>query len=145
MTELRPLPRLLAVAGLVACSVALLPGTGAIAAHLDKEACADLELQKKKLLTPHARAPLERGPDWVKDHLDSDKIEKVREFLLVEEQVAFRCREGLPKIAPQTVALPDRNPKRLLEASASSTTATKTSQTVADSDKTAPPQTKTTR
>ena len=91
------------------------------------------------------RAALERGPDWVKDHLDSDKIEKVREFLLVEEQVAFRCREGLPKIAPQTVALPDRNPKRLLEASASSTTATKTSQTVADSDKTAPPQTKTTR
>ena len=137
--------RLITVASLVACSAAYLPGAGAIAAPLDKETCANLETQKKKLFTPDVRAALERGPDWVKGHLDSDKIELVREFLLVEEQVAFRCREGLPKITPQTVALPDRNPKRLLEAAANSTAATKTSQAVADSDKTAPPQTQTTR
>ncbi|MET0687673.1 MAG: hypothetical protein ABWY38_00500 [Methyloceanibacter sp.] len=137
--------RLMAVASLVACSAAFLPGAGAIAAPLDKETCANLEIQKRKLLTPDVRAALERGPDWVKGHLDSDKIEMVREFLMVEEQVAFRCREGLPKITPQTVSLPDRNPKRVLEAAASSTAVTKTSQTVADSDKTAPPQTKTTR
>ena len=135
----------MAVASLVACSAAFLPGAGAIAAPLDKETCANLEIQKTKLLTPEVRAALERGPDWVKGHLDSDKIEKVREFLLVEEQVSFRCREGLPKIKPQTVALPDRNPKRQLEAAANTTAATKTSQTVADSDKTAPPLTKATQ
>ena len=135
----------MAVASLVACSAAFLPGAGAIAAPLDKETCANLEIQKTKLLTPEVRAALERGPDWVKGHLDSDKIERVREFLLVEEQVSFRCREGLPKIKPQTVALPDRNPKRQLEAAANTTAATKTSQTVADSDKTAPPLTKATQ
>ena len=145
MREHRPLLRLMAVASLVSCSAALLPSAGAIAAPLDKEACANLEIQKRKLMTPDVRAALERGPDWVKAHLDSVKIEQVREFLLVEEQVAFRCREGLPKLTPQTVALPDRNPKRLLEAAANSTAATKTSQTVADSDKTAPPHTQATR
>lgn len=136
--------RLMAVASLVACAATFLSAS-VLAAPLDKETCANLEVQKQKLLTPEVRAALERGPDWVKGHLDSGKIEKVREFLLVEEQVAFRCREGLPKITPQTVALPDRNPLRLLEAEAKTTSATKTSQTVADSDKTAPPQIKTTR
>ena len=43
------------------------------------------------------QAALERGPDWVKDHLNDLEIERVREFLRVEEMIKFRCRTGVPK------------------------------------------------
>jgi hypothetical protein len=137
-----PLPRLIAVA-LAASSLAVLPlGLSAMAAPFDKEACAALEVQQKKLLTPDMRAALERGPDWVKDHLDHEKIEKVREYLMVEEQVAFRCRTGgIARLRLPPVPLPDRNPRRPVSATADA----KPSQTVADSDKTTPSGTKATR
>jgi hypothetical protein len=163
-----PLLRFMAVA-LLALGIALL-GTAAFAEPLDKEACFKLQADRKKLLTREMQAALDHGPDWVKNHLDSGEIEKVREFLSIEEQIEFRCRDGgavakalqdmvknpdnvtLPDRKPTPPAstlatddhgtpLPDRNP-----AAAQSTTAdAKPSQTVADSDKTAPSKTKATR
>ena len=72
----------------------------AFAEPLDKDACANLQLEQKKLLTPAMQAALERGPDWVKDHLNDQEIEKVRDFLEVEEMIKFRCRTGVPKPKP---------------------------------------------
>jgi hypothetical protein len=142
-----PLLRFIAVA-LLALSPGLL-GVAAFAEPLEKEACLKLQNERKKLLTREMQAALDHGPDWVKNHLDSGEIEKVREFLDIEEQIEFRCRDGgavakaLQNMAknPDNVTLPDRNP-----AAAQSTTAdAKPSQTVADSDKTAPSKTKATR
>jgi hypothetical protein len=147
----------------------VLPRASAIAEPLDKGSCLDLQNQRAKLLTPEMQAALDRGPDWVKDHLESADLEKVREFLSVEEKIEFRCRGGgVAKPAPspvtaETVPLPDRKPDTSSSAVAtgspdnnapdnnkagaapSSTADVKPSQTVADSDKTAPSKTKATR
>lgn len=173
-----PLLRFVAVALLAASSA--VPLCTVAAGPLDKAACVSLQTERDKLLTPKMRAALEQGPDWVKDNLNHDDIEKVRLFLLVEEKLMFRCRDGggvaralqnaltnpdgvtLPdrkpappssavstaaadsaadKAAEPEVPLPDRNP-----AAARTTAANVTSsQTVADSDKTAPSNTKATR
>ena len=80
---------LLSVAAPFAGSIAV-----ATAEPLDKESCANLQVERKKLLTKDMQHALEHGPDWVKDHLDKESIDKVRHFLSVEEQLAFRCRGG---------------------------------------------------
>jgi hypothetical protein len=142
----------------------------AVAEPLDKESCLKLQAERRALLTREMQAALDHGPDWVKDHLDTQKIEKVREFLDIEAMIEFRCRGGgvskpsetaatgnpdipplpdrKPTPPPSAVAegspdtpLPDRNPNSAAPATAN----VNASQTVADSDKTAPPKTKATR
>jgi hypothetical protein len=141
-----PLLRVIAIA-LIASSFALPFTARAFAEPLDKDACANLQLEQKKLLTPAMQAALERGPDWVKDHLNDQEIERVRNFLEVEEMIKFRCRTGVPKPSPppapvsaEGVPVPNRNPNR----GATAIVDTKPSQTVADSDKTAPSKAKAT-
>ncbi|HET9574276.1 MAG TPA: hypothetical protein VFP29_11195 [Methyloceanibacter sp.] len=146
-----PVLRFIALALLVSSSVAVL-GMRAVAEPLDKASCASLANDRKKLFTPNMQAALDRGPDWVKDHLNDQELDQVRKFLDVEAQIAFRCRGG--GVDKKTVAaapaepantddmpLPDRKPA--LEPT--STPDTNPSQTVADSDKTAPSKTKATR
>jgi hypothetical protein len=157
--------RLIAVM-LLASSTALPLSQGAFTAPLDKEACADLQVQHKRLLTREIQEALARGPDWVKEHLNHEKIEQVREYLKVEEKVIFRCRGGgVAKVQPPTVPLPDRKPVLPSASVAAAATAsaatdiplpdrkpssdpvkteTQPSQAVADSDKTAPSETKAT-
>jgi hypothetical protein len=142
----------------------------AFAEPLDQTACLGLQAERKKLLTPKMQTALEQGPDWVKDHLNDEDIEKVREFLLVEEKIEFRCRganvvaKALQNAAtnPDRVTLPDRKPPvpqnavasgdpemplpdRKPGAAQSAEANVPASQTVADSAKTAPSKTKATR
>ena len=93
------------------CAVALL-SAGATAEPLDREACKTLKAERKSLLTRELKAALARGPDWVKENLHStDEIEKVRQYLLVEEKAAFRCRtDGVRIPKPKPMELPDRKP-----------------------------------
>ncbi|ODS00916.1 hypothetical protein AUC68_13370 [Methyloceanibacter methanicus] len=107
MTKLRPIAVMLVVLGFA------LPTGTAGAEPLEADECKALKSEKEALLTATVQAALKRGPDWVKDHLhDQDKIEQVRQYLLVEEKVAFRCRTNgvrIPKPLPPS--LPDRKPK----------------------------------
>ena len=88
------------------------PAYAAYAEPLEREQCDALKVQIKTLLTPTVGAALQRGPDWVKDHLhDKDMIEQVRQYLSVEEQIAFRCRtDGVRIPKPEPPSLPDRKP-----------------------------------
>jgi hypothetical protein len=123
----------------------------AVAEPLDKDSCSGLQSQRNKLLTRDMQAALDRGPDWVKNHLNPEELEQVRQFLLVEEKIEFRCRGGgVAKSAEKTpetptnadlVPLPDRKPAPPSSATADANP----SQTVADSDKTAPSKAKATR
>ena len=101
--------RLIPIALLFACAVAPL---SAGAEPLEAEECKALEAKKHALLTPKVRSALARGPDWVKDHLhDHAEIEKVREYLTIEEKVAFRCRtDGVRAPKPMPPPPPDRKP-----------------------------------
>jgi hypothetical protein len=102
--------RLIAVMLLAACAAVSL-SVHASADPFDKEGCAKLQAEQKKLLTREVQAALLQGPDWVKKHLDPEKIEQVRQYLTVEESVMFRCRPGGIKIVyPPPPPLPDRKP-----------------------------------
>jgi hypothetical protein len=146
-----PVLRFIVVALLVSSPIAVL-GMRVRAEPLDKASCATLAAERKKLLTPSMQAALDRGPDWVKDHLNDADLDKVRQFLDVEAKIDFRCRGGgidwkasadHAKLADtDTVPLPDRKP--VLEPT-TTTTDSSSSQTVANSDKTAPSKNKATR
>lgn len=140
-----------AMAGLI-FAAGFLAGQVAIAEPLDKESCANLQIERNKLLTRDMQAALDQGPDWVKDHLNDESIERVRHFLSVEEQIQFRCRGGgVAKVPAKstdaapgnaaTVPLPDRKPTMPAADSGDG----KPSQAVADSDKTPPGKPKATR
>jgi hypothetical protein len=108
-----PLLRFIAMA-LLTGTLAALPGGRASAEPLEREACLKLQADRARLLTREMKVALERGPDWVKDHLNTGEIEKVREFLAVEEMIEFRCRGGgvvKQAATPATdMPLPDRRP-----------------------------------
>jgi hypothetical protein len=161
--------RFIAVA-LLTSSSAVLFGASVVAEPLDKAACLNLQSERKKLLTREMQAALDHGPDWVKDHLDTGDIDKVRQFLAIEELIEFRCRgggvakptESAATGGPDIPSLPDRKPAppastmaegdpetpvpdRKPDPAQSATADAKPSQTVADSDKTAPSKVKATR
>lgn len=106
MTKLRPIAAVLFV---LACTA---PFCTASAEPLERDECDVLKAQQKDLLTASVSAALQRGPDWVKEHLhDKDTIEQIREYLIVEEKVAFRCRtDGVRIPKPEPPSLPDRKP-----------------------------------
>ena len=129
----------------------------AIAEPLDKESCANLQIERKKLLTREMQAALEHGPDWVKDHLDDESIEQGPAVL--ERGGADRVplpgrrrgqspckshrkrRPRRPKI-PRPCRFPTGIPRRPAAAPSDDG---KPSQAVADSDKTPPGKSKATR
>jgi hypothetical protein len=146
---------------LVSIAPAMLGASLSQAEPLDKASCAKLAVERTKLLTPEMQAALDRGPDWVKKNLDETKIDRVRQFLSVEEMIQFRCRGGGVAKKPveanaagtsASIPLPDRNPTRLRQAQAEGAgkpaeaeIAAKPSQALADSDKTPPGKAKATR
>ena len=109
-----PLLRFIAVA-LVAASTAA--PFSAVAEPLDKECCLKLQGERRTLLTREMQAALDHGPDWVKDHLDTQKIEKVREFLDIEAMLEFRCRGGGVSKPSETAATAIRTFRRCRTAS----------------------------
>jgi hypothetical protein len=148
-----PLLRLIAVALLVSGS-AVAFGLSARAEPLDKQSCASLQVERNKLLTRDMQAALDRGPDWVKNHLNDQELAQVRRFLGVEADIEFRCRGGgVAKAAgapaqgdqaptsAEVVPLPDRKPAPPTETASDA----KPSQTLADSAKTPPSKAKATR
>lgn len=106
MTKLHPIAVMLLVAGFA------VPYGSAQADPLEAEECEALRVQQNTLLTPTVQAALTKGPDWVKDNLHNhEQIEQVREYLSVEEKVAFRCRtDGIKIPKPEPPSLPDRKP-----------------------------------
>jgi hypothetical protein len=106
-----PSPRLIAAALLVLCGAASF-SLGTRAEPFERDACKALKEQKKILLTKEVKAALKQGPDWVKDHLHSaGDIEKIRQYLLIEEKVEFRCRtDGVRIPKPKPPPLPDPKP-----------------------------------
>jgi hypothetical protein len=152
-----PWLRFIAMAFIVSGSV-VAPRLTAVAEPLDKQSCASMQLERKKLLTREMQTALDRGPDWVKDHLNDQELEQVRRFLAVEENIEFRCRGGgVTKSAaqpggtpaqgdqtpgaPDVVPLPDRKPTPPSETASDA----KPSQALADSAKTPPSKAKATR
>jgi hypothetical protein len=79
----------IAFAGAALGLIALLPS--ALAAPLDKDACAKLaqDIQNMKLLDVDKL--MERGPTWAASHLSPAELSLVRQYIDLDEQMKFRC------------------------------------------------------
>lgn len=102
---------------LLTCAVALAPvlaGPGTAAAQ--DESCQELQAKKQTLSFPELLKALEAGPEWAQANLKPEDIEKLREWLSVEERLLFQCRgearrrPATAAAGPQDTPLPVRKP-----------------------------------
>ena len=75
---------------LAALAVALVQ---ARASPLDAESCTKLLTEHGELEVAGVEADMAKGPEWAKANLGLEKLERVRRFIEVKEQLVFRCRQ----------------------------------------------------
>jgi hypothetical protein len=63
----------------------------ASAAPLSKDECEAMKSEQSALVAKGVRADMERGPDWAKVNLTSERMKLVERLIGVDEQVLFRC------------------------------------------------------
>ena len=81
-------PRWIAMgAGL--CLLGLLPP--ALAAPLDKAACAKLTLDMQNMKMLEVDKLMEKGPAWAASNLSDADLSLVRQYIDLDEQLKFRC------------------------------------------------------
>ena len=69
---------------------AFLP-VSALAAPLDKNACAKLAQDLQNLKALDVDKLMERGPAWAAGHLSAGDLALVRQYIDLDEQMKFRC------------------------------------------------------
>lgn len=75
----------------------------ALAAQLDPGQCDSLKAERESLATAGGlAADLERGPEWGQANLSPERLRQIRDFLELEEKIAFRCPRPKPPPAPAT-------------------------------------------
>jgi hypothetical protein len=90
------MPRSASVA-LVALGLSLGAVAGAVLAEpLAKEECDKLQAEQNVLTTAGVRDHLGRGAEWGKANLSPPQLEQIARFIVLEEQLSFRC--GLAKL-----------------------------------------------
>lgn len=97
-------------------ALALAAGDARPATALEPDACQTLQIKKRSLDFPALAQALERGPEWATANLKPEEMDKLREFLTVEEQLMFQCRGGGRRrpastaTSPSVAPLPTRKP-----------------------------------
>ena len=77
------------------------------AAPLDAESCAKLMNEHGQLEQAGVEADMAKGPEWAKANLLPEKLERIRRFIEIEEQLLFRCRQkSLVSLPPEVEAAP---------------------------------------
>lgn len=116
-------PRVLTGTVLAIALFGLYPGQVSAKA-LNEEACAALDAEMLSLVGDGVDKSVQKGPEWGRANLTPAQLETVKRFLIVEEQIVFRCqivdkkpasrvakgKKGAKKKA--AIPLPLRNPER---------------------------------
>jgi len=63
------------------------------AAPLDADSCAQLKIEHSQLELGGVEMDMANGPEWAKANLAPEKLERIRRFIELKEQVLFRCRD----------------------------------------------------
>lgn len=75
--------------------VAVLAGSQSARAGMhDVETCRRIKGEHEALAGSGIRDIMTKGPDWAKTNLTKERLEQVRRFLALEEDVRFRCPLG---------------------------------------------------
>ncbi len=82
------------LAALGALMIAAISGSPSRAGVLDAESCRRHKSEYDTLGASGIREMLTRGPDWAKANLTKERMEQVRRYLALEEDVRFRCPLG---------------------------------------------------
>lgn len=64
---------------------------GAGAMPLDKQACADLALEKQGLQSLKVEEMMAKGPEWAAANLSQGDLNLIRRYIEVDELIKFRC------------------------------------------------------
>lgn len=116
-------PRVLSGTVLALALLGFYPGQGSAKA-LNEEACAALDAEMLSLVGEGIDKSVQKGPEWGRANLTPAQLETVKRFLIVEEQIVFRCKivdkKPAPKVAKgkkgatktAAIPLPLRNPER---------------------------------
>jgi hypothetical protein len=75
---------------LLAASV-VLAAPGVQAAALDADSCAKLKTQQEQMEKAGLKDIVARGPEWAKANLPPEKINDIKRWIEVDEQLLFRC------------------------------------------------------
>jgi hypothetical protein len=75
---------------------------GARAEPLDKEACTKLQVEKQTLVVLGVDKEFGKGADWAKANLPPAELNLVKRYLVIDEQLKFRC--GLAVVTLQVPA-----------------------------------------
>lgn len=82
------------------------------AAPLDAESCAKLMNEHGQLEQAGVEADMAKGPEWGKANLLPEKLDRIRRFIEIEEQLLFRCRQkSLVTLPPEVEAAPGSDDK----------------------------------
>jgi hypothetical protein len=94
------------------------------AAPMQPEECLRSQTEQAALVASGTADDMARGPEWAKDNLSSDRLERVKRWIELEEQILFRCPPPAPppgeaKTAAQAeeqrprkkIPLPHKKPK----------------------------------
>lgn len=81
----------------------LVPGM-ATALSLDDAKCQTLSAELKVLESQGAAQDLLAGPQWAEANLSADRITALRQYILLKEDVLFRCPSLYPAIQPDPAA-----------------------------------------
>jgi len=78
-----------------AIAVALsLAGTAAWAETLDKASCDKLKTEQQALVKDGVKADLDKGADAGKAALQPARLDAIKRYIAIEEDLKFRCRHG---------------------------------------------------
>jgi hypothetical protein len=69
-----------------------------VAAPLEKEACDQLQTEKQSLVQQGVEKDMEKGPEWAKANLQPVRLDLVKRYIAVSEQLKFRC---IPVVEPK--------------------------------------------
>ena len=91
------------------CAILLSIGvpSGVFAKKLDKAVCKNLKLERAEFLSSGILDDMSRGPEWVKDNLPAEKIDRIKRYINLDARVIFQCPNGGgPKITHKKKAKP---------------------------------------
>jgi hypothetical protein len=81
---------------LAAAGAILIADPAVRAAPLDEQACAQLKDEQAQLVKAGTKADLDRGAEWARTNLTTDRLRLIERYITVEEQILFRCPQPKP-------------------------------------------------
>lgn len=61
---------------------------------LDAETCKQLHVEQATFIQSGILADLQRGADWGKSNLSASRLREIEQYILLDEQIKFACREA---------------------------------------------------